>query len=562
MSVESHEEILRFQVGAMPLLNHISDRLNLKNILLDHISTHANELIPAVNSLLLLIYNLALGKYPLYKLNKWVSSIDLRCLGYDDNNSFNFTDDRFGRALIKLYNADRASIMTGIVLSAVKGFNIDLARIHNDSTSVKAYGKIPGKTKTGIELKHGHSKDHRPDLKQLIFSLSISADGGVPVHHKTYPGNRSDDSTHIETWNTLVEICQLTDFLYVADSKLCTDEQLSYITARGGRAITIVPNTWKETKLFKEKLTKTKVAKVEIWRRTKPGTEDETEYFSAFKGEYFSEKRGYRLHWIYSSEKRDRDRDSRNERLKKAEKELSELVGKLNTRKYKTEEAILLQSEKILSQYNIGEMIQIKIGTTKSKEVKQIGKGRPNEKTKYREIIEELFTLYWLRDKTAIQDDMSFDGVFPLLSTDLDLKSEEVLKAYKYQPKIEKRFSQFKSLLDAAPLLFKCIYRVEANMFAFFIALVLQALIEREVQQSMEGRGIESIDIYPEKRCSKKPTANLVFELFESVSAYKIKKGDKVIGMSHDKLDKEQKLVLRLLGMTEKEYWQGISKII
>jgi len=100
MSVESHEEILRFQVGAMPLLNHISDRLNLKNILLDHISTHANELIPAVNSLLLLIYNLALGKYPLYKLNKWVSSIDLRCLGYDDNNSFNFTDDRFGRALI------------------------------------------------------------------------------------------------------------------------------------------------------------------------------------------------------------------------------------------------------------------------------------------------------------------------------------------------------------------------------------------------------------------------------------------------------------------------------
>jgi transposase len=175
----------------------------------------------------------------------------------------------------------------------------------------------------------------------------------------------------------------------VADSKLCTDEQLAYITAHGGRAITIVPDTWKETRFFKEKLMQTKIAKAEIWRRTKPGTEDEIEYFSAFKGEYFSEKRGYRLHWIYSSEKRDRDRNSRNDRLQKAEKELSELVGNLNTKKYKTKDAILFQSEKILSKYNVGKIIKFNIGTTKSKEIKQIGKGRPSEKTKFREIIEE-----------------------------------------------------------------------------------------------------------------------------------------------------------------------------
>ncbi len=34
--------------------------------------------------------------------------------------------------------------------------------------------------------------------------MSISSDGAVPVHYKTYPGNRTDDSTHIETWNIIV----------------------------------------------------------------------------------------------------------------------------------------------------------------------------------------------------------------------------------------------------------------------------------------------------------------------------------------------------------------------
>ena len=130
--------------------------------------------------------------------------------------------------------------MTELVVEFVKEFNIAVQRIHNDSTTLKACGKYAGKTKSGFELKTGHSKDHRPDLKQLVYSLSICGDGAVPVHQKTYPGNRTDDTTHIETWNTLQKITGCPDFLYVADSKLCTDEQLSYIVNQGGRVVTDV----------------------------------------------------------------------------------------------------------------------------------------------------------------------------------------------------------------------------------------------------------------------------------------------------------------------------------
>ena len=145
-------------LGAMPLVRHIITRLNLKNILLDQIPTHANSLIPTVDCLALLVFNLAIGKAPLYKLSKWVESLDLRSFGYYEPNLPTLNDDQFGRALDKLYTTDRASLMTKIVISAVKKFDINLERIHNDSTSVKAYGKIQGKTKTGVELKRGHSK--------------------------------------------------------------------------------------------------------------------------------------------------------------------------------------------------------------------------------------------------------------------------------------------------------------------------------------------------------------------------------------------------------------------
>ena len=59
------------------------------------------------------------------------------------------------------------------------------------------------------------SKDHRPDLKQLLFILTMSADGNVPVAFRCADGNTSDSRTHIETWNTLRAVAGRADFLYV-----------------------------------------------------------------------------------------------------------------------------------------------------------------------------------------------------------------------------------------------------------------------------------------------------------------------------------------------------------
>jgi transposase len=549
----------RLQVGGLPLIHAIIKRMRLKEILYKYIPAHGNEDIPAVETLMLLVYNLILGKYPLYELPEWVESIDFRCINNAAYENVKFNDDRFGRVLNKLFLVDRASLMTELVVFFVKEFNIALEQLNNDSTTIKAFGKYPGRTKTGLELKRGNSKDHRPDLKQLVFSLSVAGDGAVPIHYKCYPGNVTDDKTHIETWNTLRKIIGCPDFLYVADSKLCTDEQLNYIVNQGGRVVTIIPETWNEVESFKEKLRKTKKAKDIIWRRRKPGTDDKKEYFSAFKGDYFTTKRGYRIHWIYSSEKRKRDRQSREKHLRKVEQCLAVLNGKINKRGLKTKKKIEETARQIIAEHKLEKFFHVLIGTLTERSKVQIGSGRPGKNTQYKTRVNRLFTLSWTQKKQVIKQEAQTDGVFPLLCTDKALTAKQVLKAYKYQPRLEKRFSQFKTVHNAAPLLFKKIERIEANMFGFFIALIVQALLEREVRIKMKENKIETIRVYPEQREADHPTTSKIIDRFENISTYKIIENSKIVETFKDSLNDDQELILSLLNIDENKYWRSAS---
>lgn len=141
----------------MPLIRSILGRLRLREILLDYIPGSDRQAFTPTDLLVLLAVNLTLAKDPLYELADWVESLELRALGYTVGPTGRLTDDRFARALDKLYEADRSSLITRLAVSAIQAFDIHSERIHNDSTTVKAFGRIPGLTRTGLELRKGHS---------------------------------------------------------------------------------------------------------------------------------------------------------------------------------------------------------------------------------------------------------------------------------------------------------------------------------------------------------------------------------------------------------------------
>ncbi len=343
------DQLRRKRVGEMPLLHHLAKRLRFDELLSSHISAHGNEKIPAAQSLLLLVFNITSGRIPLYELSQWTTDFDGRLIGQNSELPENlFNDDRYARALDKLYLADRASLMTDLVLAMIQALQLDLSQLHNDSTSIKTCGSMPGQSTSGLQFLRGHSKDHRPDLKQIVFSLSITADGAVPIHCKCYAGNRTDDTTHIQTWKQLRKLAGVADFLYVADCKVCTDKQLEFITRHEGRVVTLMPDTWSEAKAFKQTLRESKKAKKRILRKLLPYSDTEYESFFSYEGTHKTSKRGYTLHWIYSTEKRRRDRKAREQRLAVLEHALGELMAKLNLRNLKTQEQILERVNQLL----------------------------------------------------------------------------------------------------------------------------------------------------------------------------------------------------------------------
>jgi transposase len=80
----------------------------------------------------------------------------------------------------------------------------------------------------------------------------MSSEGNIPVAFRCTDGNTSDSRTHIETWNTLRAVAGRSDFLYVADSKLCSRENMDYIDRAGGRFVTVMPRNRLEDEEFRK----------------------------------------------------------------------------------------------------------------------------------------------------------------------------------------------------------------------------------------------------------------------------------------------------------------------
>jgi transposase len=170
-----------------------------------------------------LLRNILLARRPLYCLAEWASRFEPALLGLPAEAPQYFNDDRVGRCLDALFRSNRATLMTEIVVHAVEEFDLDLTEIHNDSTTVTftgQYVEANGKPAPGHQthrITYGVNKDFRPDFKQLLFILTTTADGAVPIFSHVDHGNTTDDTTHIRTWESLRKLTGTADFLYVAD---------------------------------------------------------------------------------------------------------------------------------------------------------------------------------------------------------------------------------------------------------------------------------------------------------------------------------------------------------
>ena len=307
--------------------------------------------------------------------------------------------------------------------------------IHNDSTTVTFIGKYDTPDPEAVKLKHGHNKDFRPDCKQVVFGLNITADGHVPLSYKLFDGNTPDDVTHIPNWNALRTLLAKEDFIYVADCKLCSHKNLIHISENGGYFITIVPKDRTEVKRFIKYLKENDVTWNDAYSIESSRKKSEMNIYKTYEPE--RTKEGFRIIFVHSSTKQKDDEGKRRKKIEKAVVKLKELSPKLNAYHLKTRKEIKTSVDSICK--GVKEFINVKI-TTERKQVKvKISPGRTSlTKSVYKNKWEFTHSLQWELNEQALAEASKTDGLFPLV-TNTALEARDVLRKYKNQPFLEKR---------------------------------------------------------------------------------------------------------------------------
>ena len=153
-------------------------------------------------------------------------------------------------------------------------------------------------------------------------------------------------------------------------------------------------------------------------------------------------------------------------------------------------------------------------------------------------------------DASKLRDVSKSDGVFPLISNDHALSALDLFTAYRSkQPIVEQRHDLLKNILDVTPAYLKNIGRLESLLFLEFIALMVHALIERQMRQQMGNDGIEALPIYHEERSCKAPSTTRLFDLFLPIQCHCLKSGNVRVQEFPPELSDLQKTMIRLVGV-------------
>jgi hypothetical protein len=550
----------RQRVGALPIVNRVLERLRLVEIIDRHVPCgDARVKVTPAQVIGVLVRNLLLAHEPAYGVGPWMVGFDPCLFGLTAAQVPFVTDDRIGRVLDQLFDADRASLFTELIVGMVAEFGIDTSKLHNDSTSVTPKGTRPNRgggrrgAKTVPELKHGHNKDHRPDLPQLLFILTISADGAVPLVHRVADGNTSDDSTHIDTWNSLVKLLGRTDFLYVADSKLCTREQMDHIACGGGRFITPLPRTRKEEGWFRrEWLPAHNATWVEVRRRPSARVDEPDDVWWAVACPKGSSE-GYRIVWIRHRQRITADAEDRDRRINSAITNLDELNQRLYSPQSRLRDLIAAENaaEAVLKQARATAWI-----TCYAEPIKDYPYGRAPYRGKDQPRANRPhFVIKYRVDHDAVRRDSLSDGCYPLITNATDLTHAEILEASKYQPNLERRYHVLKSHQAVSPIHLQLPHRIEAMLSCHFIALLVGALIERQIRRNMADRNIPDLRLYPEDRPCTAPTTTRILELFSHLSRIAVlDQTGQPLRTFHPELDPIHEQILDLLDLPHTAY--------
>jgi transposase len=232
-------------VAHLPLVLGVLRRLEIATMIDRLIPPHPAHGLSCGRGAEALVLAILDGHHALYKVGRRLEERGMLTLLQPGLTRAALNDYRLGHILDALFAANLNKVFGAMALKALEVYAISTPWLHQDTTTITLYGAYEDEPQSP-EAPHpayGHSKDGRADLTQVLLSLGVSGDGGIPLRLGMRDGNHSDS---VETPLAIEECLALgLDGVrgIVADSKAYSRRTLGLCLEHGIGLVTLVPRT-------------------------------------------------------------------------------------------------------------------------------------------------------------------------------------------------------------------------------------------------------------------------------------------------------------------------------
>jgi transposase len=522
-------------IGALPVIVHYFERLRLGAIINEVVPWEGG--VPLGTVVEIMIANRLLNPEALYRIGQWAHKAGLT--DYYGVTAEHLNDDLLGRALERL--AKYADVIeAALVTEMIKVFKVQVNQIHFDITDVELYGAYEqqfaeGQTPPTPLPAYGRTKSGRKNVKQIGLGLNVTADGGVPIGHLPLDGNAAESPVHLDNLRVLAKTLGKSDFLYIADTKLDTIDNLLAIVAGDGFflcGVAFQPHLQDEYLKLRRR---GKLHPVEYFPQSQarlPADQrdkyEAVETTAVLKGTVNERtiRVNYRLIFVWSEAKARQEAQTRERHVSKIREEFEAIERNLNKYSLTTQEKILGRLESAKAKSSEGSLFEYKL--TKDK------KG--------------VFHLTWKINANRLGRLKQLEGVY-VLKTNLPSKrcpTAKALSTYKEQSQVERRFHHCKGPLAVAPMFLEKPERMAGLLCILVWALMVMALMERQTRRSLKGKPMYGL--YPENRPSPAPTGPAILKCFSTLCIVIVKEHANVSRRLAEP-DPTQRKLLNLLGI-------------
>jgi transposase len=442
-------------------------------------------------------------------------------------------DDALGRALDTLYAYGVTELYSLIATTAAERLGLAPRFAHLDSTSFHLDGRYNSEEAPGEQVIHitrGYSRDHRPDLNQVMLDLIVEHRAGIPVLMKPLSGNSSDAKDFGEVISAHIDQLQTTygtPYL-VADSALYSAENLQKLAATRMKWLSRVPATLKEAQeALAQAAPETMVPLMEGYR------------YQPLTADYGGVEQRWLL--LYSEQRRAQAQRTVDKQWRKHSEQESQAFQKLCRMTFACE----ADAQQALADFAQGlETTQLHQSAIHPR-MRYAKRGRPSQDT-HLELVGYQIQGALASSLTTREARLTQHSCFILATNELDdhqLSPQELLDGYKRQSQAERGFRFLKDpRFLAASLYLKKPERIMALLMVMTVCLLVYAALEYRIRTALT----EHEATFPDQKGKpiQNPTARWIFQYFVGIHLLRMPgAGAMVLN-----LNEEHRKLLRLLG--------------